>query len=199
MKKVFLGGSRNVTRLNKHIRSRLDNIIEKQIPVVVGDANGADKALQTYLSSKQYANVEVFCSEGSCRNNVGRWRVRAIPAGSRSRGFSFYTAKDRAMAQEADLGFMVWDGKSTGTLVNVYLLLSDHKIAVLYSVPDKRFCELRTADDWRDFAAAWPEAIRQKVDERLRALDVKGYGTMTQLALLERTGSIVEPLPEHPS
>ena len=57
MTKVFIGGSRRVSRFNAQIRERLDNIMEKGFPIVMGDANGADKAVQQYLHSKHYQNV----------------------------------------------------------------------------------------------------------------------------------------------
>ena len=61
---VFLSGSRNISRLNDAIRMRLQTITDKGFHVVVGDANGADKAIQSYLATMQYANVTVFCVGG---------------------------------------------------------------------------------------------------------------------------------------
>lgn len=43
---VVLGGSRHISKLNDEIRHRLDRILEQQFRVVIGDANGADKAFQ---------------------------------------------------------------------------------------------------------------------------------------------------------
>ena len=44
--KVFVGGSRHVSRLNERVRERLDKIIQKRLPILIGDASGADKAVQ---------------------------------------------------------------------------------------------------------------------------------------------------------
>ena len=79
MTKVFIGGSRRVSRLNADVRRRIDRIIEQGFPVFVGDANGADKAVQKYLQSRGYEAVEVFCSGGQCRNNLGNWPVGLLP------------------------------------------------------------------------------------------------------------------------
>lgn len=57
--KVFIGGSRHIARLEAEVRRRLDRIVEKGLPVVIGDANGADKAVQRYLSDRQFEMVEV--------------------------------------------------------------------------------------------------------------------------------------------
>ena len=49
MKAVFIGGSRRISRLNAEVRSRLDRIVDQKLPVLVGDANGADRSVQQYL------------------------------------------------------------------------------------------------------------------------------------------------------
>jgi hypothetical protein len=66
--KIFIGGSRAVSRLNEVIRARLDDFIRRGDAILIGDANGADKAVQQYFAERHYPNVEVFCME-ECRNN----------------------------------------------------------------------------------------------------------------------------------
>ena len=58
MTKVFIGGSRRASRINTQLRKRLDNIIERGFPILIGDANGADKVIQQYLHIRHYQNVE---------------------------------------------------------------------------------------------------------------------------------------------
>ncbi len=106
MTKVFIGGSRRVTRLNADVQRRINKIIEQGFPILVGDANGADKAVQTYLRSRRYHKVDVFCTAGDCRNNVGDWPIRTVPAPAGSRGFDYYAVKDDRMAEEASVGLM---------------------------------------------------------------------------------------------
>ena len=166
MIKVFVGGSRHISRLNAQVRKRLDNIIQKELPVLIGDANGADKAIQQYLHSQDYRNVEVFCSGGLCRNNLGQWEVRIVPAETRERNFQFYSTKDRVMAQEATVGFMMWDGKSIGTLLNVLRLLSQQKKVVIYIVPEKRFLELKSGAEWGAFIDHYDIKLRHRVEQR---------------------------------
>jgi hypothetical protein len=168
MRTVFVGGSRRVFRLAGAVRTRLDTIMQKGFPVIVGDANGADKAVQQYLSDKSYEHVEVFCSGTACRNNVGHWHTRQIKTDPRDRGFRFYAAKDRVMAGEADFGLMIWDGKSTGTLLNVLRLLRQNKKVVLYNVPKHSFLELKASNDWRGFVAALDPEFRGEIEEKAR-------------------------------
>jgi hypothetical protein len=72
MTKVFIGDSRTVLHLNVNVQMRLDTMMEKGFAVLVGDANGADKAAQAYLHGREYPHVEVFCAESACRNNRRR-------------------------------------------------------------------------------------------------------------------------------
>ena len=138
--------------------------MEKGLAVIVGDANGADKAVQQYLFSKHYDNVEIFCSGTACRNNVGHWNTRVIDTDPHDRGRRFYAAKDRAMAHEATYGFMVWDGKSTGTLLNVLRLLRQDKKVVVYNVPERRFVELKAREQWDSSVATYGAGLRSETE-----------------------------------
>lgn len=166
MTKVFIGGSRHASRLAPQVRDRLDNIVKNGLEIVIGDANGADRAVQQYMHGKQYRNVEVFCSDGICRNNIGDWQTRNIPVGTPRRDAQYYSVKDRAMAHEATIGLMIWDGKSIGTLLNVLRLLSLGKKAVIYIVPEKRFLEFRAVVEWRRFLASRGNELRRAVEQR---------------------------------
>ena len=147
MTKVFIGGSRGGSRLSEPIRMRLDRLIEKGLPVIIGDANGADKAVQQYLNSKNYLNVEVFCSGHLCRNNIGNWMQRKVSSTAPNKTFDFYAAKDRTMADNATVGFMVWDGKSKGTLNNIQELIRRGKKTLVYLAAEKAFHKIVTERD----------------------------------------------------
>ena len=78
--KVFIGGSRAVSKLNASIRDRIEDVvINRGHTVIVGDANGADKAVQQYLADRHYRHVVVFCME-NCRNNAQAHRRREAGA-----------------------------------------------------------------------------------------------------------------------
>ncbi len=167
MTRVFVGGSRRVSRLNADVRERLDRIIEKRLAVLVGDANGADKAVQTHLSNRTYKHVEVFCSGTHCRNNIGGWPERHIDvSNNRKRDFAFYSTKDRAMTDAASLGLMIWDGASVGTLLNVFRLLEKGKKVVLYAAHQRKFAELKTLADWDKFSICLDTDMRAQVERR---------------------------------
>jgi hypothetical protein len=144
---VFVAGSRKISRLPVAVKSRIDTVIEKGFRILVGDANGADKAVQRYLAEKGYRDVVVHCMENHCRNNVGDWPTRQVPAPRDARGFAYYSLKDRAMAEVAEYGLMLWDGKSKGTINNIVSLARRNKATVVYIAPSKSFQIVRAFED----------------------------------------------------
>jgi len=145
MTTVFIGGSREVSRLNAAIRERLDDLVDKGCQIFVGDANGADKAVQQYFADRDYRNVTVFCM-GACRTNVGNWEVRRIKPDSSRKDFGYYAIKDIAMAREAKCGVMLWDGRSKGTLHNILNLTGAGKKVLVYFAPETTFHKLSTPE-----------------------------------------------------
>lgn len=165
MTKVFIGGSRRISRLDEEVKRRIDRMIEKRLPIIVGDANGADKAVQEYLRTKDYDLVEVFCSGDSCRNNRGGWPTRTVPAprSGKRKDFSFYATKDRAMAEEATVGLMLWDSESVGTVMNVLRLIQRHKKVVIYVAPRHEFVDVKSENDWEEFLSHCAEPLKDRV------------------------------------
>jgi hypothetical protein len=173
--KVFIAGSRRLSRLDADVWRRIDNIIEKGLTVLIGDANGVDKAVQQYLVSRDYGNVTVFCMEGGCRNNVGNWGTRTIAAAVQSRhDFAHFSTKDREMVREADYGLMLWDGRSRGTLTSIIDLVRKSKPAVVYLAPDKSFYEVRDSSQLREILKRVDPSVLELVDCDLQSFAIDG-------------------------
>jgi len=134
--KIFIAGPRAVSELNHAITNRIDNIIKQDFEILVGDASGIDSAIQRECYNKGYKSVKVYASNGSARNNVGNWKVELVDVPNRLKGFEYYAAKDYQMAVDADYGFMIWNGKSKGTLNNMINLLKFNKMVILYYIPE---------------------------------------------------------------
>jgi hypothetical protein len=150
---VFVAGSRQISGLPAEVRARLDTMIEKGFQILVGDADGADKSVQRFLAGRSYPNVLVHCMKDHCRNNVGNWPTREVTAPRGARGFDYYSLKDQAMAEAAEYGLMLWDGKSKGTVNNIVNLSRDHKPVVVYVAPTKQFRTIKTFDDIKGLLA----------------------------------------------
>jgi hypothetical protein len=166
MIKVFVGGSQSITKLPAAFAARIDNIIDSDFTVLVGDAIGVDACVQKYLAEKAYANALVFCT-GVCRNNAGGWKTIVVSAYAGEKGFDFYALKDREMAREANYGFMLWDGKSKGTLNNVLNLLGENKSVLVFFSPEESFYTIRNAEDLPTLLAKCSARALAIFDEKL--------------------------------
>jgi hypothetical protein len=159
---VFVGGSRCVTSLGPEVRRELDAIIRDGDNLLIGDANGADKAVQRYLHAHRYARAQVFCIKGTCRNNLGGWPVRSVVPPHRRKDFAYYAAKDQAMAEKAAWGLMLWDGKSLGTLANVFRLVAQAKRVLVFEVSSQRSLIVQSQADWQRLLSQCPSEVRQR-------------------------------------
>lgn len=145
MKKVFISGTAGfgttaITELPPQVISLLDEIIYNGDMVLVGDCHGVDTLVQAYLKATEYPKVIVFCSGRSCRNKLNRdWEEVhvAVPYGVRGR--EFYAAKDLVMADRADLGIAIWDGRSVGTGNNVTNLQNMNKPVTIFRTDLNKF------------------------------------------------------------
>lgn len=168
MPKVFVAGSRSTTRLNAEIRAKLDEMARRRATFLIGDANGADKAVQAHLANTGYSDVIVY-HVGRCRNNLGSWPVRLVEdAGSQS-GFAFYAAKDAAMAKDADCGFMLWDEKSKGTFNNLETLARFGKKTLVYVSPRKAFYTIASEKDLQEFLKLFSPRMIADLRKQIRA------------------------------
>lgn len=165
--KVFIAGPRKVARLDKRIKERLNNIKRNNFTVLVGDANGVDKAVQSYFSSVFYNKVIVYAVNGSPRNNVGKWDIKNVILKQKKKDFSYFVAKDKEMVKDADYGFMIWNGKSKGTLNNIINLLSMDKKTLLYFLPEKSFINLNNLEDINKLICKCDLTTKQIFDELL--------------------------------
>lgn len=170
--KVFIGGSRQITRLNKAIRDRIDNIIQKEYIVLIGDANGADKSVQKYLFDKGYNKVRVFCMGNECRNNIGHWETKHIIETRNRKDYYYYSIKDLEMVRDTDYGFMIWDGKSKGTLNNIINLLKENKKILIYFFPNKKFYNLITFDDLEELLAKCEKKFLEIFEEKFKVSQI---------------------------
>jgi hypothetical protein len=69
------------------------------------------------------------------------------------------------MADDADVALMLWDGQSSGTIVNVARLVSRSKPTVIYSAPTKTFATLKAPEELIEFLSAADPGVRAKLDD----------------------------------
>ncbi len=172
--RIFIAGPRLISELDENINKKLNSICEKGYDVLVGDADGIDSSIQKFLNDMKYKNVTVFASRGIARNNYGDWKIENVVVAENVAGFDFYATKDLEMAKSADIGFMIWNGKSKGTFNNMINLLNLGKEVILYYAPNQKFYQFKTMKDLNDFLNT-----NVKLDSKLKKLlpkkDVKQF------------------------
>jgi hypothetical protein len=196
MTTVFVAGSITIKHLDLLVQQKLVNMMELGHHIIVGDADGADSAIQQFLYEGGAENVTIFCTGDKPRNNLGNWPINGIttyhPKGTRA----YFTAKDVAMAEAADVGLMIWDAKSTGTLTNVIELLTRRKNAMVFINKDKALQKVVTVDDLGALVARMAETSRLKADTKMGLFDriASLRSRKQQMAILERkAGSASTP------
>lgn len=168
MKKIFISGSMRIKRIDKKVKERVDNIINSNFPILLGDADGVDTSIQELVKSKEYKDVVIYCSGDNVRNNIGRWEVRKIMTDYKKNTRLFFTAKDIQMAKECDYGLMVWDSKSTGTLNNVYELLSQEKKSLVFVNKMKTFIKVTDIDEFEKLTSFMSSSAFEKADKKIQ-------------------------------
>lgn len=117
-KKVFIGGSKEITELDEAVRQKLDELISENAEILIGDCRGADAMVQYYLHINNYERVTIYATDGNARFSCGNWPVVNVPSHGEE-GYEYYQLKDIEMAKDADEAFMIWDGQSKGTAFNI--------------------------------------------------------------------------------
>ncbi|MBO1034274.1 hypothetical protein INR38_09265 [Delftia sp. SD018] len=169
--KVFIAGSMNIKNLDPEVKKRIDNIIDQDFEVLVGDADGVDTSVQWHLLNHGGCRATIFCSGPVPRNNVGDWPVEAVVTSHSVGSRAFFTAKDLRMAEVADYGLMIWDSKSTGTLCNVIELLQRDKKSVVFVNKSKTFHKVGTVEQLEELVAFMSDHAKKKADEKIGLVD----------------------------
>lgn len=158
----------NIKNLDPRVKERIDNIVSQDFEIVVGDADGVDTSIQWHLLNHESKKTTVFCSGSRPRNNLGDWPVKQVETRHAQGSRAFFTAKDICMAEEADIGLMIWDAKSTGTLSNVIELLSRKKKSVVFVNKLKVFKNVARIEDLEELLSYMSEHAKKKADEKIK-------------------------------
>ncbi len=78
-----------------------------------------------------------------------------------------FAKKDRAIAEEANVGFMIWDDRGPGTLSNVLNMLSLGKQSWVYAHTTNDFLWITGRDDLQTLVNRIPAAERDTIDEKI--------------------------------
>lgn len=131
---VFISGK---VRFNQplpcFVMNDIDEVMRAGAKIVIGDAPGADTAVQEYLFQNDYKNVIVYATDICPRNNVGGWPVRIIPPHDGDDERTARSRKDEEMTLIADSAIVISyeeDREDSATSNNVKRLQAMRKPVV---------------------------------------------------------------------
>lgn len=168
MTKVFVSGSMRIKNIAPLVLSRIDNVIDSGLAVMVGDADGVDSSIQAHLVYRAYRNVTVYSTGGVPRNNLGNWETIEVKSDAKEGTRKYFTAKDVKMAQDCDYGMMIWDSKSAGTLGNVLELLQRNKKALVFVNKLKQFIKVTNAEELNQLLNYMSPSSLEKAERKLK-------------------------------
>jgi len=173
--KVFIAGPRTVNTLCDIVTDRMVGLSRNYATILVGDARGVDNLVQQCFADLNYKNVIVYASNGEARHNIGKWDVQIVTTGEKTKGFDFYACKDRKMAEDADYGFMIWNGNSKGTLNNMINLIKFDKEMLIYFIPHKKFYNINSMDRLHKLTSICGVETNRMLDRLLTRSSVTPY------------------------
>lgn len=131
MIKIFIFGSRSINDISKYYYI-IDNCINNNCQILVGDCNGVDKLVQDYLISKKYYNVIVY-STNNPRNYNNNFKLNIIKSNNRI-DRKYYELKDNEMINDCSIAFCIYDGKSIGSKNNITKLKNLNKYIIIKEI-----------------------------------------------------------------
>ena len=132
---VFISGSISIKTLPQEVKESILKIIDSQMPILIGDANGIDSLVQDYCFSLNYFNVTVYSISSQPRyraSNNFALKTISVPS-SISGGREMQQEKDKAMTNDSPYSFVIWDGKSKGSYANTNRAFEQDKKIKLYA------------------------------------------------------------------
>ncbi len=143
MSKVFISGSIAIKKLPNDVIHSLQRIIDNNLEVLVGDANGIDKLIQNYFKTNNYYNVCVYSVYERPRNLCSsKFKIKSVDACSsikKERERQIF--KDSQMTSDSDYSFIIWDGKSKGSYKNILRAIEQKKKSKVYLSKIEQFLE----------------------------------------------------------
>jgi len=111
--KVYISGTDNLTELPAAALTLIDDIIAKKYVILLGDQDGLDSLLQSYISSKYYQRVIVY-GQKEIKNNLAFNQVKVAFAKSIQEVKEF-------TAEEAHFGLAIINNNDDLEIFNKYL------------------------------------------------------------------------------
>jgi hypothetical protein len=144
MSKVFISGSISLKKLPRCIEDSIDKIIQKNMEILIGDADGIDTLVQKYCNRLDYNTVTVYSIYASPRYKLKKFGSKYIAVkGDIKKERERQKFKDAAMTKDSEYSLIIWDEKSKGSYNNIIRAIDNNNAVKLYLCSEKCFLESR--------------------------------------------------------
>lgn len=130
--RIMIVGSHTITELDHKVKMMISKLCGDGWHILVGDHSGLDTALQEYLMDMHTDWVQVYTARPQPSHNLDRWPVSRPPKDGRWSKAPRYLQNTLAMADAADFGMVLWDGRSMGTYFVIASLIEQGKSVWVY-------------------------------------------------------------------
>ena len=201
-KSVFISGSISIKTLPQEVKESIHKIVDNQMKILVGDANGIDSLVQDYCLSLGYFNVTVYSISTQPRYKASdkfNLKIVSVPTeikGGRER----QQEKDKAMTKDSQYSFVIWDGKSKGSYANVIRAFEQDKKIKLYA--ENRFLEQNEINQ-QNIEAIYRknsgytafEVVQQLKNIFNRTQDLNRY--LVQNSIIKKDDNVYQPMSQY--
>ena len=199
---VFISGSIAIKTLPQEVKESLHKIIDNQMKILIGDANGIDSLVQDYCLSLNYFNVTVYTISSIPRYKASdKFALKTIIVSNEIKGGrEKQQEKDKAMTSESQYSFVIWDGKSKGSYDNVLRAFEQDKKIKLYA--QNRFLEQNEINQknieilYRENSGYTAfEVVQQLKNIFNRTQDLNRY--LLQNSIIKKDDNIYQPMSQY--
>lgn len=199
---VFISGSIAIKVLPQEVKNSIHKIVNNQMRILVGDANGIDSLVQDYCLSLNYFNVTVYSISILPRYRASdKFALKTILISNEIKnGRERQQEKDKAMTNDSQYSFVIWDGKSKGSYANVIRALEQDKKIKLYA--ENRFLEQSEINQEniesiyrRNSGYTAFEVVQQLKDIFNRTQDLNRY--LVQNSIIKKDDNVYQPMSQY--
>ncbi|CAA6810424.1 MAG: Unknown protein [uncultured Sulfurovum sp.] len=199
---VFISGSIAIKTLPQEVKNSIDKIIQNNMQILVGDANGIDSLVQNYCLSLEYFNVMVYSITSQPRYKASdkfTLKTISVPHAIQN-GREKQQQKDKAMTNDSQYSFVIWDGKSKGSYANVLRAFEQDKKIKLYA--EHRFLEQSEVDSQnietiyrKNSGYTAFEVVTQLKNIFTRTQDLNRY--LLQNSIIKKDDNVYQPMSQY--
>ncbi|MCK5538108.1 MAG: hypothetical protein KAI79_14880 [Bacteroidales bacterium] len=142
MSSVFISGSIAIKKIPLSVENSINKIIDQNIQILVGDADGIDTKIQNYCKRRNYSNVIVYSIYPLPRYKVPDFEKKYIVVNIDSKKErERQKEKDAAMTIDSDYSLVIWDGVSKGSYQNILRAIEKDKKVKVYLNQENKFLD----------------------------------------------------------